>query len=187
MRRNFIDYTYFMSSQVIFLAIFTSILLFFDTFNWFYGSLFILLGLFFLIPIIHLKYMIKKTNKTPFFVVEREPKKFTSKKYLWYVFLWAIPFALQYFDKLNDFMEQYFQIYYLPYFIVVVLSIYFLLDNNHYEYWIFENFVFVNILKYKVFEVNNKEVNTLQVFTRKNIKKSEKINIKHITGGLYYY
>ena len=131
--------------------------------------------------------MIKNTNKTSFFVVEREQKKFSPKKYIWYVFLWAIPFIIQYFNELNNFIEQYFQTYYLPYFMIIILTGYFLFDNNHYEYWIFENILFVNILKYKMIEIKNKEGNTLQVFTRKDIKKSEKINIKHITGGLYYY
>lgn len=187
MTRNFIDYTYFMSSQIIFLAIFTGIILFFDSFNWFYGSLFILYGVFISIPIIHLVYMLKNTNKTSFFVIERVQKEFSSKKYLWYVFLWAIPFIIEYFSVLNNFFKEYMQLYYLPYIIIMFLTVFFLFDNSHYEYWIFENFIFVNFLKFKIFEVKNKEGNTLQVFTKKTIKKSEQIHIKHLTGGLYYY
>ena len=75
----------------------------------------------------------------------------------------------------------------MPYLAVGVLTLYFLFKNNHYEYWIFENVLFVNILKYKIIEISNKERNKIIVFTKKGIKKSEKISIKHITGGLYYY
>ncbi len=187
MKKSLTEYFYFMSSQIIFLAIFTGILLFWDSFNWFYGALFIICLVFFLFPIIHLVYMLKNTNKTSFFVEEKVEKSFNSKKYLWYILLVGLPYIVNNVAWLKNLFSSSLKFYYLPYVLLIVLTLYFLFKNYNYEYWIFENFIFVNILKYKIIEIKNKEGNEIIVFTKKGIKKFEKINLKHITGGLYYY
>ena len=92
-----------------------------------------------------------------------------------------------YFTEINNVLERYLPTYFLPYAAILILTGFFLFDNKHYEYWIFENVLLVNFLKYKIVEIKNSDGNVLQVLTKKSIKKSEKIYIKHITGGLYYY
>lgn len=187
MRKNLIDYFYFMNSQVIFLMIFTIILLFFDSFSWFYGVIFIIYAIFFTIPIIHLVYMVKNTNKTSFFIKEKSLREFNSRKYLWYLLLFFIPFIINNFVILSKFVLTHIDFYYFPYIILFVLTLHFIFKNEHYDYWILENILFVNILKFKIIEIKNKEGNKKIIFTRKDMKKFQKINIKHITRGLYYY
>ena len=187
MRKSSTEYFYFMSSQIIFLAIFTGILLFWDSFNWFYGALFIIYLVFFLFPIIHLVYMLRNTNKTSFFVEEKVEKSFNSKKYLWYILLFGLPYIVNNISWLENLFSSYLKFYYLPYALLTMLTLYFVFRNDFYEYWVFENILFVNILKFKIFEIKNKQKNKKIVFTRKRIKKSQIIQIKHIMGGLYYH
>lgn len=184
-----------MSSQLVFLLGITLGVLFFDKFNIGYLLLFLFYTLILLIPLFYFIYIIKNTTPDHFNVVKYSKEKLELKKYtlsLFGLLSLIVSGSVKFFDKTMNFnfiLEMpWFKLVYIPVMIILILSIYFIFKHEDEDYEIFNNFIIINILKYKIIRIENKVGNVYHLLSRRNVKKNELIkNIKHLFGGIYYY
>ncbi len=187
-------YLFYLNSQLIFLVGLTIALLFLEPFNHTYTVLFVVYFILLFYPFIYLEY-IKQTNSTNVKVKGVNLKELNFKNYISPImgFVFALLLPITSFFNKNISIEflsslSWFRYVYIMLLILFILSVIFLLQTRQPAYILFENFIFLNILKFKILEVENIEGKIYYVFTRKNTKKHDFIQgLKHLFEGVYYY
>lgn len=192
---KFMKLIFFLNSQLIFLLGLTLGCLFFEQFDYKYLTLFGFYFLILIIPFIYFVYILKNTLPDKFnvetFDIKNMPKNnliFSIFGIVFTILGWGINFFGQNLNLNSFFQISWFSYVYLPIGIIIVLLIYFFFHEDSKEYFIFNNILLINFLKYRIIEIKNREGNVKYLLTRKSVKKNELITgIKHLFGGIYYY
>jgi len=167
-----------------------------ENFNMEYLILYFAYLLILISPLAYFIIILKKTNGESHKIKDFEKEQLRFKNYISTIIGTLIPLSMGIYSfiakkdlTINNITSlPYFRFTYGIYAFLIILFIYFILQNNHKEYSVFENFILINILKFNIISLETHEDKKVILFTRKEIKRDEVIkNIKHIFGGIYYY
>ena len=189
-----VKYLFHLNSQLFFLLGMIFFLVMINGFlDWYYILLFLYI-IIFIFPLFYLKYLLYSTNCGKEIILESQPKTVDLKPNKFYFsssfFLLGIAgIYIRYFSNIEDFKQ--FTLMLVPYsnlifvgLLLIPLILFIFENKSKKDFLVLENFIFLNILKFKLYEIDESRK---YLFTRKNYKKNDFLSgHKHLFGGIYY-
>jgi hypothetical protein len=184
---------FFLHSQLVFLTGVTLSFLFVENISTNYYMLFVVFSFIAIYPLLYFQIILRNTNPEIYKITNYQIEDISFKNRILTIIgfvaliLGGISFLLkESIDFATIVQFEGFQYVYITYALLILLVAYFFIQSKNKEYAVFENFILINILKYKIIKLAGRK--SIHILTRKLVKKDEVIQgIKHLFGGVYYY